>query len=90
LIESQLFEYDCPTLTETFDVPDYSDPAIKNSLKPDYRHTLYWNPFVKPENDKSATVSFYTSDLNGEFEIIVEGITSEGKMLCGYSRFQVK
>lgn len=56
----------------SYEVIDY------NTAKPDFRSTLYWNPNILMKND-TATVSFYTSDQEGVFDIIVEGITSTGK-----------
>lgn len=56
--------------------PDYS---ISNSLEriPDYRYQLLWNPnLVLP--DKENSVSFYTSDVSGTFEIVLEGFTAGG------------
>ncbi len=58
--------------TPNYDVIDYT------AAKPDYRSTLYWDPNILVKNG-IATVSFYTSDQEGIFDIIVEGITSTGK-----------
>jgi hypothetical protein len=85
-----LFEYEFPFLPEPIEMPDYANPEIKNSRKPDYRHTLYWNPFVEQVESKSASLLFYSSDLKGEFDVVVEGITSDGKRIYGTTRFQVK
>lgn len=87
---SQLFNYDCPQLPPAFEIPDYSNAQIKNSRKPDFRHTLYWNPFVESTKGKPVNLSFYTSDLCGEFKVTVEGVTSDGKMIKGNAYFQVK
>jgi hypothetical protein len=87
--ESQLLHYDCPQHLPVFDMPDYSTDSIRNSGKPDFRHTLYWNPFVEFTNGRPVNHSFYTSDLCGEFKVIVEGITSDGKILQGVSCFRV-
>lgn len=54
-----------------YDVIDYT------AGKPDFRSTLYWNPDILVKND-TASVSFYTSDQEGVFDIILEGITSTG------------
>jgi len=88
--ESQLLDYDCPQLPLRVVTPDYSNARIKNSGKPDFRHTLYWNPFVESTNGQPVNLSFYTSDLCGEFKVTVEGITSDGEMIHGVSYFQVK
>jgi len=86
---AQLFNYDCPQLPASFKTSDYSVAQIKNSRKPDFRHTLYWNPFVEFNKDSPVNLSFYTSDLCGEFKVTVEGITTDGKMIHGTSYFQV-
>lgn len=86
---SQQFDYDCPQLPPEFESPDYSIDGMQHSKKPDFRHTLYWNPSVKLTNGQSVNLSFYTSDLCGEFKITVKGITTDGKEIQATSRFQV-
>ena len=87
--ESQLFNYDCPQLPLPIEIPDYSTGQLKSSRKPDFRHTLYWNPLVKVKKGQPVDLSFYTSDLCGEFKVTVEGITTDGKMIHSVSYFQV-
>jgi len=87
--ESQLLNYDFPQLPSSVEIPDYSIDRIRNSQRPDFRHTLYWNPFVEPQNGQPVNLSFYTSDLCGEFKVTVEGITTDGKIIRGASYFQV-
>jgi hypothetical protein len=63
----------------SFNSPDYSSAEIKNSRVPDFRNTLYWNPSVKPDKQGNTKVSFWTSDFVSDYEINIQGITSEGK-----------
>ncbi|MCL2649894.1 MAG: hypothetical protein FWD60_02565 [Candidatus Azobacteroides sp.] len=86
---AQLFNYDFPQLPSLMKIPDYSIDEIRNSRKPDFRHTLYWNPFVEFTTGQPVNLSFYTSDLCGEFKVTVEGITTDGKIIHGVSYFQV-
>jgi len=86
---SQQFDYDCPQLPPSFESPDYSIDGMKNSKKPDFRHTLYWNPSVEHTTGQPVNLSFYTSDLCGEFKVTVEGITTDGKEIHATSRFRV-
>lgn len=88
-VESQLFVYDCPELPTKFDYPDYSDAETKNSSRPDFRHTLYWEPFAERLTGKQQPIIFYTSDLTGQFKVLVEGITKEGKRVYGSTQFTV-
>ena len=73
-----------------FDYPDYSVDTLKHSRVPDFRNTLYWNPNLSTEESGEATVEFYTSDETGEYTIIVEGMTSDGKASRSEMPFLVK
>ena len=86
---AQLLNYECPQFPSSLEFPEYSADTIKNSRKPDFRHTLYWNPFVKFTKGQPVNLSFYTSDLCGEFKVTVEGITTDGKMIKSNSYFHV-
>jgi len=87
---AQMFNYDGPQLPPPFESPDYSTAESLNSRKPDFRHTLYWNPSVPLTPGQPVDLSFYTSDLCGAFKIDVEGITTDGKMIHGASYFRVR
>lgn len=60
-----------------FFAPDYSTPKDVHA-KPDFRTTLYWNPTIITEGDSVATVTFYSSDQKGLFDVVVQGITVDG------------
>ncbi|KAF2515964.1 hypothetical protein [Flavobacterium foetidum] len=63
-----------PEIKKEYFHPDYS--TNKNERIPDYRHQLLWNPDVNLKNQK---LNFYTSDVSGQFEIILEGFSESGK-----------
>ncbi|OAD92621.1 hypothetical protein A7A78_01550 [Aequorivita soesokkakensis] len=60
-----------------FYAPDYSFED-RNSAREDRRTTLYWNPKIRIEENANATISFYSSDDKGNFQIDIEGITDTG------------
>jgi len=64
----------------SFSSPDYSSEEMKENRIPDYRNTLYWNPSVKPDNNGSARVEFWSSDNKSDYIINIQGITPEGKI----------
>lgn len=66
---------------------DYSDPTKYEKI-PDYRYQLLWEPNLTIEDKK--TISFYTSDITGVFEISIEGFTNEGKPISIKEYFEVK
>lgn len=59
--------------------PDYSSEERIQSRIPDFRNTLYWNPSVQRDKDGKYMVEFWASDLIGDYEINIQGITNEGK-----------
>ena len=65
-----------PSIKKAYYKIDYTD-RTKNERIPDFRNQLLWLPEVKLE-DKEKTISFFTSDISGTFEIILEGFTDKG------------
>lgn len=64
--------------------------AKDKSLRiPDFRYQLLWLPEVYL-TDKTKTISFYTSDIKGTFEIVLEGFTASGKPISAHKTFIVK
>ena len=68
--------------------PDYSRENV-NTKQSDLRTLLYWNPEIKTKNG-TAECSFFSSDQTGNYKIIVEGITNDGRICLGSSDFHVK
>lgn len=67
---------------------NYSDIS-KNKRIPDYRNQLLWIPEL-PLDQSENSISFYTSDINGTYEIQVEGFTDEGIPVSLKEEFEVK
>jgi hypothetical protein len=69
-------------------------PAYKSTepvdVKTDFRTTLYWNPIVRTDSTGVAQVSFYNSDETGKMQVVVEGITADGKLCRGLGSYFVK
>jgi hypothetical protein len=65
-----------------FRSPDYGAFTEADS-RPDYRSTIYWNPFVATGKMNNAVVSFYTADIPTDYRIVVEGKAADGKIARG-------
>lgn len=65
-----------PVIKKVYFQPDYSN-GTKYERIPDYRNQLLWLPELTLDNRKK-TISFYTSDITGTFEIVLEGFTDKG------------
>lgn len=74
--------------TEIFQHLVYKNAADLQGKKPDFRTVLYWNPEIK-KGDDPVTLSFFTSDHLSEYEVVVQGYTSDGKPCYGRSEFKV-
>ena len=59
---------------------DHEADKVKYQRIPDYRTNLLWEPKIISKSDGSAEVEFYTSDVLGEFEVIVSSTNSKGEM----------
>ncbi|GAB3425616.1 Plug domain-containing protein [Niabella aquatica] len=47
----------------------------------DVRTTLYWNPNVSVDpRTKQAVISFYNNDVTDAFRVVIEGMTTDGKL----------
>lgn len=84
--DMQMLSYEFPQDCPTFEMPNYDVEEIKLSRKPDFRHTLYWNPSVKGKTG----ASFYTSDLEGTYVATLEGVNDDGKKIEIEWEFEVK
>jgi len=85
----QIWSYTGPQMPVRFFAPNYSTDKQRNSRIPDGRHTLLWHPNVRTNGKNSVRLPFYTSDLTGEFQITVEGITTDGTFVHATSSFTV-
>lgn len=84
------FPYRIIDPAESFFMPDYSSTDQMKSPVPDFRNTLYWNPSIVPDNDGNIHLEFWTSDLPGKYDLILQGITSDGQMIHEVKTFEVK
>lgn len=70
--------------------PKYENKNQRDSRLPDQRYLLYWNPQVTTDKNGHQQLEFNTSDIPGEFKIVVEGMTNDGSMGSATSTFTVK
>ena len=66
----------------SFSSPDYSSETVKNNHIPDFRNTLYWNPSLKQDSDGKFRIEFYSSDMESDYTINVQGVDANGKPLA--------
>ncbi|HEX7845019.1 MAG TPA: hypothetical protein VF476_04400, partial [Chitinophagaceae bacterium] len=77
---TQMITYNGFSIIKEFYAPDYA-VSPKNG-GPDHRMTLYWKPdiIVNGKNSK-VPIFFYNNDRTESFKVVIEGMTTDGKML---------
>jgi hypothetical protein len=71
-------DYEGLQLQREFYSPSYETSKLRDSRLPDQRQLLFWAPEVITDSDGKKHIEFYSSDITGDYEIVVEGMTSQG------------
>ncbi|WP_435625751.1 hypothetical protein [Flagellimonas sp.] len=74
------FEVLRPVNNKNYFRQSYSSQAY-NTRIPDQRNQLLWIPNLNLDDNADRTIEFYTSDIVGEFTIVLEGFTENGVFL---------
>ncbi|MES1216485.1 MAG: hypothetical protein ABUT20_13295 [Bacteroidota bacterium] len=85
-----VIEYEGLQLQREFYSPVYETSLQKNSRTPDFRSLLFWAPDIKTNNEGKEKISFYTSDLEGKYFIMIQGVSANGKIFSKTANFEVK
>ena len=85
-----IVDYEGLNLKRIFYSPAYETDQQINSRLPDFRNLLYWAPNITTRTQGISALSFYTSDQQGKYIGIVQGITADGKAGSQFFNFEVK
>jgi uncharacterized protein YfaS (alpha-2-macroglobulin family) len=83
-------EYEGLQREREFYSPAYNTAEKLNSRIPDFRNVLYWSPSLKTNENGRQNVSFYTSDVQGKYAVMVQGITPNGLAGSKIITFNIK
>ncbi len=61
--------------------PKYDVASIKADPRPDLRTTVYWEPRILIDSTGVAKLSFYTADRASTYDVILEGIAKDGRVI---------
>lgn len=67
-----------------FYTPKYDKPVLPEAQQPDFRSLVYWAPSIPKDKDGNTVVSFYNPDIPGNYVIVVEAISTDGRI--GYHK----
>lgn len=70
------------TPIKEFYSPKYYSMEVPPGSDRDVRTTIYWNPNVAIDpNKKEILLSFYNNDVTDAFRVIIQGMTTDGKLI---------
>jgi hypothetical protein len=76
---SLVIQYDGVQASRQFYAPRY-DLAVKAASRiPDFRNLLHWEPKIVTDESGKHSLTFYTSDQEGTFRVIIQGMTKDGQ-----------
>jgi hypothetical protein len=78
-------DYDGLNLQRDFYRPNYEKQAYENL--PDPRSLLYWNSSLSLQQGVSTKLRFYSSDVPGNYVVVIDGLTPHGK--AGSTTYQL-
>ncbi|MDR2232934.1 MAG: TonB-dependent receptor plug domain-containing protein [Tannerella sp.] len=71
--------------------PKYDTQEAQQSPIPDYRTTIFWKPdVVISDEHEEATFEFYTSDYPTTYSIVIEGLTTDCKIVRQVKKIRVE
>ena len=74
-------------LPQAFYLPDYASQPVSS---PELQSTVFWEPNLYTQAKEMNSIEFYTSDINGEFTLMVQGLTINGLIpIFGKAEFKV-
>jgi len=85
-----VMDYEGMQLQRVFYSPVYDTDAQASSHTPDFRSLLYWAPTVKTTATGKNQISFYTSDEDGKYVGVIQGMTADGQSGSQTFTFDVK
>ena len=85
-----ILDYEGLQLKREFYSPEYE--TVNQNLKrmPDFRNVLYWSPDIRIDSKGKKTISFYTSDKESTYTVVVQGLSAAGNAGSTSFNIQVK
>ncbi|MFA9189111.1 hypothetical protein [Flavobacterium magnesitis] len=61
-----------------FYTSDLEKPDVELDKNAAVRNTIYWNPYVHPDNAGNTSVNYFNSSVETKVKVALEGITGDG------------
>ncbi|MGM8363057.1 TonB-dependent receptor [Flavobacterium sp. ARAG 55.4] len=73
-----------------FYIPDPENPDLELDDKAAVRNTIYWNPYVHPNETGTVTVNFENTKVETKVKVVLEGITATGIPVVKKTYYNIK
>ena len=57
---------------------------------PDFRNSLFWEPDLNAKAGSEVQINFRTSDVIGDYVVLIRGLSEEGNIIVGSTDFRVE
>ena len=85
-----VLDYEGMQVQREFYHPTYETDLQLNSRLPDFRNVLYWSPSIITDAQGKGTFSFFTSDFEGAYIGVINGLSENGVPGRASFTFEVK
>ena len=85
-----VIDYEGLQLQREFYSPVYETKLQSENRLPDFRNVLYWSPDLRTNATGKTAIGFYSSDIPGKYEVVLQGMTADGKTISKQIQFQVR
>ena len=85
-----VLDYEGLQLQRQYYSPVYETEIQRTSRIPDYRTVLDWNPVIRTGKDGKSFLEFYTSDIPGNYILVVEGMGADGRVGSAQTAIRVE
>jgi hypothetical protein len=87
--QAVVVDYEGMQNRKEFYSPMYEGDNPQTSRLPDYRTTLFWSANNQTDAKGIARLSFFTSDLAGKYLVVVQSLSTQGKVGSQVLEFNV-
>jgi len=70
--------------------PQYETLEAKHLTIPDYRTTIFWKPDIVVSDEGEATLEFYASDFPTTYSAVIEGLTTDGRIVRKVEKIRIE
>lgn len=88
--KAAVMDFEGLQLKREFYSPVYETEVQTSDRMPDFRNVLFWSPDIKIDPSGKKIISFYTSDQENRYTVVLQGLSPGGKAGAAMFNISVK